>query len=254
MGVLQLDTQQKGLRFDGVNDYVNTTVSSFIQSLRFANSIYSFSIIYNTNINTRHQIIDIGNGDNTNRTLSFLFLSNLLILQQINTVTSNGQACNWAFTPVLGKDYNIVLVKNGLLANWELYVDGVLNTSKTVVTNIPIDLNAPISFELGVLDSSFFPLNGTIRDLKFFNKALNSTEVTELFNKTGIPSNCVADYRFNQQSGSILTDYANGNNGTLTNYTTGDVTIGSTNKWVYDYGSEPFDNSRKNGVLLINNN
>jgi len=86
--------------------------------------------------------------------------------------------------------------------------------------------------------------NCIIYDLKVFNKELTQAEITELYIKQGqiVPAtavaNCVADWRFNEKSGTILKDKSpNGYHGTLVNYAAGTTDLGATNSWVDKYGN-----------------
>jgi hypothetical protein len=84
----------------------------------------------------------------------------------------------------------------------------------------------------------------TYYDLKGFNKELTSNEMSELsaHNGTKIPStatsNCVLDVRFNEKQGGTAFDISGNNyNGTLTNYTIPEKTLGVSNLWVNKYGN-----------------
>lgn len=244
MGVLQLDNQQKGLKFDGVNDYVITdsTINLATQTGSFA-----FFIKFNSTGNQTILVNNTGSGGNG----YFIYIFSNQLWVQRGRGAGSGDSI-WNISINTSSIYHFAVVYKSDLT-MDFYLNGVLQTrtSNRVSGSIISSGLLRIGFNnIGVLTF----LNAIMYDLKMFNIALNSTEVSQLYNKTSIPSNCVADYRFNQQSGTVLTDYIGGSNGTLTNYTTPETTIGSSNKWLYDFSPYPFDNSRKNGVLLINNN
>lgn len=255
MGILNIDGSQKGLRFDGVNDFVQTT-------LRFdISQNHSFAFWYKPNTLTGNQrilsTVSAGNFSNGGIQIGVLdFFGGFKVFVNIFNITIGTDNCSIYTTNSITNSFmHIVVVKDTQTrANWKIYINGVsVSLTNSGPVNVASGTLTGNQMRIGALDNNLY-LNANLYDLKIFNKTLSEVEVTQLYNRGATPSNCIADYIFNNQSGTNLTDYVSGNNGTLNNYTTGDVTIGSTNKWLYDYSSEPFDNSRKNGVLLINNN
>lgn len=241
MGVLQLDSPQKGLRFDGVNDYVIT-----VNNINLTTEICSFSFFIKFN-STGNQAILVNNISTGNGYYIYIYDNNLYA--QRGRGAGSGQS-NWNISINTSSIYHFVIVYKSDLT-MDFYINGVL---QTVVSNVAIgsvisNVQLRIGFNNGV---GLTYLNAVMYDLKMFNIALNSTEVLELYNKTSIPSGCIADYRFTDRNGTFLTDFAGGNNGTLINYTTLDTTIGLANKWLYEDGT-PYTSQGKN-ILLINNN
>ena len=262
MGILQLDNPQKGLRFDGVNDYV---LIPFNNAFNFnITSMFSISFIFSMQSFKDFSCILHKGGANLTRTDGYLCgIANNNILS-FNTLQSTPykERANNATIPTLSINtiYNAVIVYNNQVV--EFYLNGVKYTTNSSGA-FPDSIVSTMDMSIGQyreLHGSYQP-NATIYDLKIFNKSLSQSEVSHLYNSKNniIPStatnNIVSNYQFNQQSGTSLTDFS-GNNitGTLTNYTTLETTIGSSNKWLYQYNTAPFDNSRKSGVLLINNN
>lgn len=243
---------QKGLVFDGVNDFVDCGAGIASQNFHLPTSTYSISVWLKSNIGTRQQIVsaDINNSAD-NRTIDFYILNATTILAaQIDAV--NGYIIQSTIPTIttLGL-FNLVLVKNGNNPNnWNFYLNGVL-LSKTIILNTLPTITAPNKLSIGTYytqNANFF--NGNIKDFKIFNTALSPVEVSGLYNGI-VPSGLIADYRFTDQSGFTLSDFSgNANNGTLINYTAGDVTIGANNKWIYE-DSTPYTALKKDGILKL---
>lgn len=243
MGVLQADGNQKGLRFDGTNDNVSLPFTS----LPSGNVVMTFSVevdIVRTNGQVHSSYGSNGAGENV-------------------SIFSGGNkfGATYGFSEFrtnntfpLGR-YVVTLVKfAGLTNNFKIFVNGVnqaftLTFGSAVTTNV-----SQVRFYLGAYVSGSDLLLGKISKFKVWNTTLTDAEVLQDYLQDNVTTSLVRNYQFRDTSGFVLTDSQNGHNGTLNNYTTGDVTVGSTNKWLYNCSSEPFDNSRKSGILLINNN
>jgi hypothetical protein len=61
--------------------------------------------------------------------------------------------------------------------------------------------------------------NGTIDDLRIYNKALSAEEVQQLYNPAGTNSNLVAWWKFDEGTGSVAADSAGTHNGTISGAT-----------------------------------
>jgi hypothetical protein len=255
MGVLQLDNQQKGLRFDGVSQFAGVpNIASFV-----TNYASSFSAVIDVNVvvvGVRY-LFTTANFNNTFKGFGIRIDYTRLIID-LFTTGSRFLRYEISFSFASNTNYHIaVSYSNGvcnIYVNGTLYSNsvnglahgGYLNTDNTTNTTIPYQI-------FSVVGGS--STTGVCRDFKLYNRAITGSEVIQLYNRQEVTSGLLVDYLFNNQSGLTITDNTgNSRTGSLNNYTTPDTTIGSTNKWVYDYSSEPFNNSRKNGVLLINNN
>jgi hypothetical protein len=249
MGILQLDNQQKGLRFDGTNDFVETQ-----STVNITTQTNSISMICRFN-SISDAVFYVNNEGAGNGIIAYIQSSQIAIQRG-----RGGTAGDARFNVSLNTStvYHFVFVYNSDLTI-DLYINGVLQTraSQTLAGSCI----ANIVLKIGKTQPFLTYLSGTVYDFKLFTKSLTQTEVTELYNSrcTQIPSTAssslLINYLFNQNSGLLLSDISgNSYTSNLINYTAGDVTIGSTNKWVYDYGSESYDAKRKNGVLQINNN
>lgn len=227
---------QKGLRFDGVNDYVQVSNSNGI--FNFGTSNFSIATLF------KPQSINPGNGVvlGSHNESPFPASQYTLVLTSGGLLTffirgnSSNELGISSSALTLNLTYHVVCVRSG--TDMYLYVNGSLVASGNIPTLSSITTIRP--FSMGGINAGggytqFQTM--TMYDTKVFNKALTLTEVGDLYNKISVPSNCIADYRFNQQSGTTLTTIVGTNNGTLTNYTAGDTTIGSTNKWLYEDGT-----------------
>lgn len=244
MGVLQADGNQKGLRFDGTNDNISLPFTS----LPSGNVVMTFSVEVDI-VRTNDQIHSSYGDSNTGANVSIFSGGNKFgATYGFSEFSTNN-------TFPLGR-YVVTLVKfAGLTNNFKIFVNGVnqaftLTFGSTVTTSV-----VQTRFRLGIYTNDVSaPLLGNISKFKIWDRSLTDLEVLQDYIEDNVTTNLVRNYQFRDTSGFILTDLQSGHNGTLNNYTTGDVTVGSTNKWLYNCSSEPFDNKRRNGVLLINNN
>lgn len=133
--------------------------------------------------------------------------------------------------------------------------DGVDKYTFTVNDNTTVIGNKVLSIVPNNKILSFEPINanflGIRKDMKIWNRELTPIEVAEIHNNSNYPSDSIFNTEFDNSQGFVLTDKANGYNGTLINYTLSDVTPGITNSWVYN-NETPLDNS-KNAVLKTQN-
>lgn len=256
MGVLQLDSTQKGLRFDGVNDYVSTPLLIDISQN------HSFSFWYKPTSRTANQRIctnytDVQTGGFVLSPSTFPNGTNFGFYFGVYSSTMGFDKCSiYTTNSIPNALMHVVVVKDTQVrANWKIYINSVeVGVTTYGTNNIAFGEMTGNSMQIGTQfnPTPMFHLDANLYDLKIFNKSLSQSEVTDLYNKTSIPSNCIADYRFNQRQGTILDDHAGSNNGTLTNYTTPEVTIGASNKWLNESDNTPYRGSRN--ILLINNN
>ena len=99
----------------------------------------------------------------------------------------------------LGQWYNIVLVWDSSLAtkNVQWYIDGTAENSDNE-TGVPDGITNDVT--LGNL------WEGDLDEVRIYDKALSSAEVTILFNKGNVSNSLVARYAFEEGSGSIAFD------------------------------------------------
>lgn len=238
---LLANTVGNGLKFDGVNDYVQTPHSSVFN---FGTGSFSASFWVSTS-SIRTAVFYSKYVNPTIGGFSFILWNDRKIA--ISLSNSNGQYCvatTNSFLYNINTLYNFTFQRNGNII--EIYVNGVLvsntNTFYGSILNVnQINVNTTIPSTIGVERPILYPFLGNIYDLKVFNKALSQAEVTLLYNSfgnnlTGLTSNLVANYDFEQKSGTILLDHSgNTLNGTLTNFA--NTSLGASNAWVDKFGN-----------------
>jgi len=140
-------------------------------------------------------------------------------------------------TFTIGQIYQITFVNNGLSKS--VYLDSVFYPT-VLQYNTGNANNGNFAGELDVvwrLLSPQYKASKAYYDLKIFNKVLTQSEIDVLFLEKGsiVPAtalaNLVANYTFNQKSGTSLFD-TQGNNGTLINFAI--TNPGVNNAWVDD--------------------
>ncbi len=235
--------KQKGLISDGVNDYIlggNVPFTTQTTSINFTFSLNGLG----------DQVWFINNPSAITTGIFIYYVAGSLYVQR-GRGGGSGRADYINLGLIANTIYTFCIIYNNNLTQ-DLYVNGVLITKSASTTGGSLIRTAP--FNIGLTELGIPSFNGILYDLKIFNKALNATEVLALYNGTSIPSGLVIDYRFDNQNGFTLTDYQSGLNGTLTNYTAGDVTVGSGNKWLYQDNQSPYTGTRENKILLLNSN
>jgi hypothetical protein len=174
--------QNSAYNFDGVTNFIETnstignfgqsdfTISSWIVSLtgsleetyigKRSDGTYGNNWFGATEPTTRETYWDI-DGDNTG-TNHYVLVSNSIL----NT-------SNW---------YNIVFKREG--NNWKIFINGVEDASLTTPTIQNINNTAPMTIGARYWDSNpvgYF--TGQIDDVRIYNRALSSSEITSLFNE-----------------------------------------------------------------------
>ena len=239
-----------GLKFDGANDYVAIPIQSYgatsLSIIGFAKfgtlsndgaiigqGLYSvnlggyFSVIARTDFSLSYTVA-YGNNYATIRTLA-------------NTIQSNVPfhfACVFDFSAKTTKIYLNGTLQTVTTSTGGTGLNGVISLTPT---------NTAGRYQtIGLYDDerpTLLLYKDYIFDLKIFNKALTQAEITEMYLKSNqiVPStaisNLLQNYEFNQRQNYTLLDSVSAINGTLTNYTAGDVTVGVNNKWVYSNGN-----------------
>lgn len=191
-----LDTQllNNGTRYNFTNGYVtgkynnalnfNLTAEQFIDigndsSLDFGTGDFSVEAWIKTN--SYGGIIDKFNGaygwdlyvDDGEPIIIFLIIdseSHTVLINSNTTIRDN----NWHY---------VVAVREGY--DFKLYIDGSLeNTTNGIIDNLTVDENVFIGYD--IWDTLYF--NGTIDNVRIWNRSLNSTEILDLYqdDKLGI--------------------------------------------------------------------
>jgi hypothetical protein len=160
-----------GFSFDGVNDYVNVA-TSFGQSFSSPNSAHSYSAwIYPTSVTGYNWIIQ--NGTSTTGTSMILIGANLCFFFQggANQTSSNVTISINTWTLV-------TVVYNGA-GSVSFYKDGVFDVAKTASWT---ETAGTATTNIGSYVKALHFFDGIIDEVGVWNRALTSTEVTELYN------------------------------------------------------------------------
>jgi len=236
-----------GLKFDGVNDYV--TIPCPLNSaldFDFADN-FSFSVWGrfrpDSGGGNDKGINRIASGQLGGYDIGFVLLGSSFSVFIVLWNGSNALISVVRFIePMAGVDNllnHYVFVKDTSDANnFRIYKNGVPLAVSVLVNAAPsgtMKSSKAIVLNTQVGASAF--CNNTLYDLKAFNKTLTQSEVNVLFDEKGsiVPAtalaNLVANYTFNQKTGTSLID-AQGNNGTLINFAI--TSPGAGNAWVDD--------------------
>lgn len=267
MGVLKTKIEKSsGLKFDGINDYIETpfnypvseaTPVSFSFFFKLLSSTTANDIILNSRDNSEKGINITNRNYSGQRKLDLTLINDFTPTVRVSGVTINT-------TIQTGIVYHIVFTKSNGWANTNFkgYIDSVEDSNYDFNT-IPLqsgDNTASLNnFKIGAYNGNLAS-NIELYDFKMFNKTLTQSEVNELFTTKGksVPvtsaANLLVNYRFDDKQGFVLKDMSSNNfDGTLTNYTAGDVAVSNTNKWVYEDGT-PFDYTKSNIIRQQNQN
>lgn len=229
----------KSILFNGVNQYVASTNTKKI-GLGFVGSI-SFWAKGSGDVVSNHRTLDgvnVGDGMvmvNTDGTLTYKVNSNALPPYGYSLTTTRSAATStWNF-------YTLVLnvpSSTGTLSG-TLYINGVaesLSTSITTGQNGAVDANFA-DIDIGAHRNSIYGTSyftGSIDEVRIYSRSLSATEVTSLYNNSGVgkvnkskvltgsslDSGLVGYWTFDGSDISGTTAYdrsGSGNNGTLTN-------------------------------------
>lgn len=236
------------LGFDGTNDYVEVNNES---AFDFTTEITLEAWIKPNDLAGTQGILSKNFGNNAHpyqiRLLDdeiiFGFYSNTIGWQPVQTTNANLQTGEWTH---IACTYNMQQVK--------IYVNGIQKASANKTFQIPLN-DQP--FEIGrTKDVAYEYFNGTIDEVRAWDVALSAVQISEnmCINFTGSTDpHLVANFKFNECGGTLLTDIKNGNDGELINME-GDEWIESqacpgymvTFLVLEDPGSSPVENATVN--------
>ncbi|MFA6458305.1 MAG: LamG-like jellyroll fold domain-containing protein [Patescibacteria group bacterium] len=154
--------------FDGLNDYVTVPDSDVLSP-----SIITLSTWVKIN---SAGINDIIAGKSGEYWLSYSFAATNCTANRFGFATYNGSAwvcASGTTTPVVGQWYHLLAIHNG--TNTYFYIDGVLQA--TVAQGARP--NTTYLFDIGSYspDASTYAFNGSIDEVKIFNRALTAAEI-----------------------------------------------------------------------------
>ncbi len=164
-----------GLQFSGTG-YVNVPSSP---SLNITGDEITISAWYrpSTNdpaLNENHQIVSKWLGSDSAYTLGYCESSNYIWL----AINSNNNVRAYSSVPVdnVNQWYHIVGVYNG--SEQVVYVNKVAGTSVANTGNIHLSTQP---LRISGYPSDYKPLNGTVDDIRIYNRALSADEVSQLY-------------------------------------------------------------------------
>jgi hypothetical protein len=211
------------LAFDGSNDYVNlgNTIGGQLKTIEFWFS--PSSNIDNTNTNVMSLFV---RNDGSQSDEIQVYISGWapdqgkLIFGRHSTSSGSVNVKSDNSTWVSGKWYHVAGVFDPI-GGMQLYINGIKQLSTNSHTGSPG--SRPEILSIGRWgDLAIRHFNGNIDEIKLWNTALSQTEIRDWMCKKVTSShpqycNLVSYYRFDNASGTNLTDYAGNNDGTLIN-------------------------------------
>ncbi|MGB0430270.1 MAG: LamG-like jellyroll fold domain-containing protein, partial [Bacteroidia bacterium] len=218
---LKLVGPGNALEFDGLNDYVSTTLDvqpSTLATTTWEGWVYPSRLNYGS-----YQAIFTNDDGGYDRFLMIKSNSNKFIVSKGNgffepdyEITAN----EWIHVAVVYKSDNILLYVNGIR-----FEHGSAETATS----------STVYFSLGGNPNASYDFKGKIDDVRVWNDERTQTEIQDNMYATlnGDESGLIAYYDFNETTGSSLPDLtSNSNNGTLNNF--------SGTYWVSAADREPF--------------
>lgn len=232
-----------GLKTDGVDDFISTPYSPLFD-FEYTDS-FSFSIWFRAANNPNpvfNGLIDKSSGGSIIGGYGFGYYPNGRIELSLTYNSFNGFYYRWSDVGQINSN-----VLYHLVGTWSNQVGNIYLNNQNLTTT-PLGTLKLISIKgtetllhFGNKNNINYFSNSTIYDSKIFNKALSAIEVAQLYNSwgnniSGLEANLVANYNFNQKSGTQLLDSSpNQLHGTLTNFgTTSNLGGGA---WVNSLGN-----------------
>ncbi len=205
------------MEFDGVDDYINLGDKANMEGI----DELSISFWFNTNNNSKDQdLITKGKYYGVTASWGVKYDGSL---NRIDFSISNSRF-RWAgFTPNNNQWYHLTFTYSNLTDEMKIYSDGILLSGggdQGIFITIP---ETTKEVKIGVGDGRHY-FNGSIKQTKIYNRAINQTEITALFNSDTIlnTEGLVANYPMNKTYKNYVTEIVtttdksgNGNNGTL---------------------------------------
>ena len=179
----------KGLSFDGVNDYVNRTVSDF----QISDSQGTFSAWIKTSTGSFSKAV-ASSADTLTTSKAWLVWIYIggYVAMQTRSATENQVTGSTIITD--NKWHYITITSSGTA--WAIYVDGKVETLFTVFGSNNGDWFADVAnrdnFNIGAMywnEGAHYNFNGSIDDVRIYNRVLSAGEVSMLFLDRGIISN-----------------------------------------------------------------
>jgi hypothetical protein len=247
-----LSIEENALNFDGINDYVSIPDQNSLDLL--ANDDMSIEFWFNTSSTSSYMPILVKT-DQTNNQVGYAvsMYSGIIGIAKIGDGTGLTLAqINTSSTFNDGNWHHFTAVMPGIDAsNYLIYIDETLQETTILGNNFAGEMINSIDLRIGtdLSFNSFF--QGTIDEIRIWEKSLSASEIASLSNSelVGNEIDLIAYYKFNQ-------GIANGNN--ATEITLNDLTSNNSNGTLNDFALNGTASNWVGGVefstLSIHNN
>lgn len=200
----------KMLNFDGSNDYAKTDAFSISNP---GNALTVSAWVYNSKKANNQTIIADGSQSGS---VGYLFLYRLINADSLIWQFANGtsyvslSSSSSFFTGYDNKWVLVTVVVDYAGKNAKFYRNNVLvNTATT--TNAMLYPTASRVKYIGSYNSSMHFFNGSIDEVRIYNRSLSLAEVGDIYNGTNISElNLVSLWHFDEGAGQIASDSSNG--------------------------------------------
>ena len=162
--------------FNGSSSYVN--LNSSVISANSSFSISHWVKFDNVATTSGDRSIHIGNSDAASGISIFVINSTLYL----RIVDSNGNPQDITYSPSNNVWYNLVITYDNSTKQFKGYVDNVLINTLTITGFTPLGNYGSIGSRIGSGGANQF-LDGSIDQVRIFDRALTSGEVTQLYNE-----------------------------------------------------------------------
>ena len=177
--------QALGYLFDGVDDYVdagNDASLNFTKTSSFSGSAWiNISNIAASNyIFSKQRILSPYEG------YGFSVNTDGKLWVQLVDTTVKSKRVNSSQTLVGGVWYHVGFTYNGSTSasGIKIYINGLDKTGTILFDEAFItDMSNILPFQIGVRDITHEPFNGSIDEVRIYNRALSAGEITKLFNR-----------------------------------------------------------------------
>ncbi len=196
---LAIRDMKTALSFDGVNDYVSVADNTDIELVR------GFSIsLWFLDLGAGNVVIIEKDGNN-----GFSIQRETDNTLKINTGNAEQVATLGTYNDKVWHHCVFSLSSAGSV----VYIDGSIENSTTTVTASTFS-TGPLYFGSR---AGTAPYKGSLDEVRFFNQALTADQVKALYTYNVVPQrgNLVAEYLFDEGTGTTATDTAGSNNGTI---------------------------------------
>src|SRR3989344_5253607 len=172
----------QALQFDGTDDYVN--VGTGLNSSLTVNDAFSLAFWLRSTGSSEISVIANADLDSPYVGMEVLIEADGDIRLDINsdgdnldriTVTAGLHDSRW--------HYVVIAHADSTASNTNVYIDGVLK-SKTVNSDSGADLNSSTNLQIGARDGANRLFNGSLDDVRIYNRALTQAEITALYTAT----------------------------------------------------------------------